>query len=138
MAEVTMITCRLYISSKYHKELNKKSQELFTLDDYGQYYSEFPAPVEDNSYLGEYMIAYLEVAIIMNNPKYNLTPACDLKCELLKLGPKENVFNLLLSITYPNVVNVFHDILIFKEREQHLGFYYFELIGDQTMFSIEK
>lgn len=137
MSNTTNITCCLYIPQKYYIQLDPNIQELFKSDDFGFYYSQFPANVPEDSYLGEYLVAYCEVSLIMGNPKYQLNNECDLKCELLKLGQDENSFNLLITIHYPQVQEAFHDILVFKEREQSLGFYSFELLGDQTMFSTE-
>jgi hypothetical protein len=137
MSTNTLITCRLYIPQKYYAKLNDKAKEIFIDDNLGLYYSEFTANVTDKSYLGEFIIAYCEVSLIMNNPAYELTPECDLHCELLKLGHDENHYNLLIDIKYPDIQETFHDILLFKEREQHLGFYSFELLGDQTLFSVE-
>lgn len=134
MNSLTTITCQLYIPSRYYKELNQNVRELFTPDDFGFYVTEFPANVEDSSYLGEFLTAFCEVSLIMANPKYEYTDKCSLNCELLKVGTDESSFNLFVSIQYPDVDSTFHDILIFKEREQRLGFYSFELLGDQTMF----
>jgi hypothetical protein len=137
MTNITNITCQLYIPQKYYLQLDSNMQELFKSDDLGFYYSGFPADIRDDSYLGEYLIAYCEIALIMGNPKYQLTDECDLQCELLKLGQDENAFNLLVTIHYPGVSESFHAILVFKEREQRPGFYSFELLGDQTMFSTD-
>jgi len=137
MSTITNITCHLYIPQKYYIQLNSNIRELFKSDDSGFYFSEFPADVPEDGFLGEYLVAYCEVSLIMGNPKYHLKEECDLQCELLKLGHDENAFNLLITITYPGVQQTFHDILVFKEREQRPGFYSFELSGDQTMFSVE-
>lgn len=134
---VSTITCRLYIPAKYLTELNDSTKELFQTTPSGDYYSEFPAEVEDSSYLGANIIAYCEVVLITGNPKYEYTDECALQCELLKLGSDETSFNLLVNIKYPNHDSTFHDLLIFKEREQRLGFYSFELLGDQTLFSAD-
>lgn len=134
---VSPITCQLFVSSKFYLELNEHVKELFKEADSGFYFAEFPAEVENSSYLGEYLIAFCEVVLIIANPKYEYTDQCELNCELMKLGTDESSFNLLISIRYPGVASTFHDILIFKEREQRIGFYAFELLGDQTMFSID-
>jgi len=137
MFNSTNITCQLYIPPKYYIQLEASIQQLFESDDLGFYYSEFPAVVAVDSYLGEYLVAYCEITLIMGNPKYQLSEECNLQCELLKLGQEEHAFNLLITIRYPGVQDNFYDILVFKEREQLLGFYSFELLGDQTMFSTE-
>ncbi len=132
-----IITCRLYLPLKNYLLLSDKSKALFETEDNCEYFAEFPAPVTEDSFLGEYIIAFCEVALIMPDPKYQLTPECNLESQLLKLGQGEDYFNLLLTITYPSNSDTFHDILIFKEREQRLGYYSFELVGDQTVFSME-
>lgn len=131
------ITCQLFIPAKYYAELKEDTKELFKEASPGYYFSEFPAEVEDSSFLGEFLTAFCEVALIMGNPKYEYTEECELHSELLKLGTDEKSFNLLVTIQYPGTDSSFHDILIFKEKEQSLGFYSFELLGDQTIFSAD-
>lgn len=133
----TTIHCKLFIPASYYLALNTNGKALFDQDEYGHYFADFPAEVDNQRYLGECLVAFCEVSLILANPKYEITKDCDLHCELLKLGQDEKTYNLLLTIVYPNSANVFHDILVFQEKEQYLGFYSFELLGDQTLFSVE-
>ena len=137
MDTCTTVNCKLFIPASNYLVLNANGKSLFEQDEYGYYFAEFPANIDSQHYLGEYLVAFCEVSLIMANPKYEITKDCKLQCELLKLGSDEKAFNLLLTIKYPDSPKTFHDILVFHEKEQYPGFYSFELLGDQTLFSVE-
>ncbi|MFA9376546.1 MAG: hypothetical protein ACERKZ_07310 [Lachnotalea sp.] len=136
MEEIKQILCTLIIPRKIYRELNEEVKEIFVQKN-GSYATEFPADAEENTFLGEYIQAFCEVVLISNNPKYEITEECQLSTELLKLGSSEEDFNLLVNIQYPGSDKVHHDILVFQEVSQSLGYYTFELLGDQTLFSVE-
>lgn len=129
---------RIYISAEYLSELKPEASEIFIESEKGsKYYAEFPAEIEEQEYLGEYIIACCETLLIMMNPKYEVNENTELNCELLKLGKTEKSFNLLVSIKYPIVNEEFHDILVFQECEVEEFLYSFELLGDQRMFAAD-
>lgn len=136
MEEIKQIICTLIIPKKIYMELTEEVKEIFVEKD-GAYSIQFPADAEENSFLGEYIQAFCEVVLIQNNPKYEITNDCVLKTELLKLGASEKSYCLLINIQYPGSDKIHHDILNFQEVSQSLGYYTFELLGDQTFFSIE-
>lgn len=136
MEKLQKIICTLIIPNKYYQELNNDIKEIFIWKD-ARYYTEFPADVQEESFLGEYIQAFCEVVLIINNPKYGITKECKLHTELLKLGQTEEVFSLLMNIQYKGSNKNYHDILVFQEVSQKLGYYTFELLGDQTVFSPE-
>lgn len=136
MEKVEKIICTLVIPNKYYQELSSEVKDIFSWEN-GRYYTEFPADAEEGNFLGEYLQAFCEVVLIMNNPKYGITEDCELSTELLKIGQTEENFMLLINIKYPGSEKIYNDILVFQEVEQKLGYYSFELIGDQTVFSPE-
>jgi hypothetical protein len=136
MEKIKQILCTLIIPKKFYMELTEEVKELF-VEHAGSYSTEFPADAEENTFLGEFIQAFCEVVLIINNPKYEVTDDCKLSTELLKLGNSEESFNLLINIQYPGSDTLHHDILVFQEVSQRLGYYTFELLGDQTFFSVE-
>lgn len=136
MKEIKQILCKLTIPGQYYNELSEEVKELFIEND-GYYSAEFPAETEREEFLGEYIQAFCEVVLIIKNPKYQITEDCEIETKLLKLGQSEESFSLLVNISYPGVNKSYHDILVFQETAQSLGYYSFELLGDQTMFSID-
>lgn len=136
MDAVEQILCTLIIPSKFYLELTDDVKELFIQDD-GYYSAQFPADTTEDTYLGEYIKAFCEVALIINNPKYEITEACELSSELLKFGQSEESYSLLITIKYPGSDKEYNDVLFFKEISQSLGYYTFELLGDQTLFAID-
>ncbi len=137
MEEVKKIICTLLIPRDIYMELNSQIQELFVED--GSFYAtDFPADAEEGTFLGEYLQAFCEVVLIMNNEKYEVTNESSLKTELFKLGQTEDSFCMLIDITYPDSDKVYHDALYFQEISQSLGKYCFKLLGDQKLFSTEK
>jgi len=136
MEKITQIICTLLIPKKYYLELTDEVKEIFTEQD-GLYSTQFPADAEENTFLGEFIQAFCEVVLISNNPKYEITEECVLSTEMLKLGPTEKSYCILINIKYPGSDKIHNDILYFQEVSQSLGYYTFELLGDQTLFSIE-
>lgn len=137
MEQIKKIVCTLIIPEKFYTELNDEVKELF-VENEGSYSAQFPADAEENTFLGEYIQAFCEVVLIINNPKYEFTEECELSTELLKLGDTEKSYCLLINIKYPGSEKIHNDILYFQEVSQSLGYYNFELLGDQTLFSVEK
>lgn len=130
------VTIRLYIPAEYLSELKTEAAQVFTEADRGnRYYVELPAEIQENEYLGEYIIACCETLLIMMNPKYGVDETTELDCELLRLGKTQNVFNLLISIKYPSAEETLHDIMLFRECEIEEFLYSFEFIGDQRIFA---
>ena len=136
MEQIKQILCTLIIPKKSYMELTEEAKELFA-EKNGSYSAEFPADAEEHLFLGEFLRAFCEVVLIINNPKYQVTEDCDVSTELLKLGQSEEAFSLLVNIQYPGSDNTHHDILVFQEVSQSPGYYSFELLGDQTMFSAD-
>ena len=136
MEKLEQILCTLLIPKKIYMELNDEVKELFTYED-GIYSTQFPADADENTFLGEYIQAFCEVVLIINNPKYEVNDDCEVSTDLLKLGPSEESFCLLINIKYSGSDKTHHDTLYFQEVSQSLGYYTFELLGDQTLFSIE-
>jgi hypothetical protein len=136
MEKLKQILCTLIIPNKNYMELTEEVKELFTMED-GYYSTQFPADAEEDSFLGEFLQAFCEVVLIINNPKYEVTDDCVLSTELLKLGPTEESYCLQVNIKYPGADKIYHDTLYFKEVSQSLGYYTFELLGDQTIFSVD-
>lgn len=136
MEKINQILCTLVIPYKNYLELTEEVRELFTEED-GLYSARFPADAKEHTFLGEYIQAFCEIVLIESNPKYEVTEECEVSTELLKLGPSEESYCLLVSIRYPGSDKIFHDNLYFQEVTQSLGYYTFELLGDQTLFSVE-
>lgn len=136
MEQVKQILCTLTIPVKIYMELTDEVKELFAEKE-GFYSTEFPADAEEHLYLGEFIQAFCEVVLIINNPKYQVTDECEVSTELMKMGQAEDSFTLLVNIKYPQSDKIYHDILVFQEISQSLGYYSFELLGDQTMFSVD-
>lgn len=136
MEQKNNILCTLLIPLKIYRELKEEVKEIF-VEDEGLYAAQFPADSTENSFLGEFICAFCEVVLICNNPKYEVTSECELNTELLRFGTSEETYCLLVSIKYPGSDKVHHDTLYFREVSQSLGFYTFEMLGDQTLFSIE-
>ena len=91
---------------------------------------QFPVQLPDGitvaySVTGSIVKVYLEY-----NPLYDTTIASSIKTELYKLGKKENVFNVLVTIQYPESDKEFHELLIFNRVELTDESFVFELIGD--------
>lgn len=136
MESIKQISCTLIIPKQIYKELNEETKAIFA-EQKGSYSTEFPAEAEENTFLGEYLQAFCEVVLVINNPKYEVTDDCEVSTELLSLDHSEESFNLLVTIQYPGSDKLHHDILLFQEVSQSLGYYTFELLGDQTLFSVE-
>lgn len=136
MKEIKEIVCTLIVPGKIYRELTDEVKEIF-VEDEGIYSAKFSADTAENTFLGEFICAFCEVVLIMNNPKYEVTEDCHLSTELLRFGTSEESYCLLINIKYPGSEKEHHDTLYFKELSQSLGFYTFELLGDQTLFSID-
>ncbi len=136
MEEIKQIICTLIIPKKIYRQLTDEIQEIF-VEKAGSYSTQFPADAEENTFLAEYIQAFCEVVLIQGNPKYEITEECVLTTELLKQGSTEKDYCMIIDIQYPGSDKVFHEILSFMEVSQSLGYYTFELLGDQTLFSVE-
>jgi hypothetical protein len=131
-------TIKLNVPVPYYMSLTEEQKELYTQTDQGIFFVEFP--VEDmleEEYIGTYVIACVEAALIIPNPKYAITSDTNLRCELLKLGKTGQAFNILLHIKYAGVKEEFNDIMLFQEVKVEEDYFEFEYLGDQTLFSIQ-
>ncbi len=137
MEEVKKIVCTMIIPGDIYMELTDEAKELF-IEHGSSYSTEFPADANEGTFLGEFIQAFCEVVLIINNPKYEVTEESNLKTELFKLGQTEDSFCLLIDIVYPGSDKVHHDTLYFQEISQSIGKYTFKLLGDQKLFSTEK
>ena len=136
MNELKEIICTLIIPRKFYQELTDEMKEMFE-NEKGDYVTTFPAETVDSTFLGEYIQAFCEVVLIEGNPKYEVSEDTEVKTELYKLGNSEKKYCMLVDIKYSGSDKVYNDILYFNEISQSLGYYTFELLGDQTMMSVE-
>lgn len=136
MKKENEIICTLILPRKYYLELSEEIRGIFE-EQGGKYQTQFPADAEEDSFLGEYLQAFCEVVLIMNNPKYQVTEQCLVKSQLLKMGSSEEQFSMLVDIKYPEEQDPHNEVLVFQEVSQSLGYYTFELLGDQRIFAID-
>ncbi|SFR64618.1 hypothetical protein [Anaeromicropila populeti] len=136
MEKTEQIVCTLRIPKQIYMELTEGARELF-IEQAGGYSTVFPADTREDDFLGEFIQAFCEVVLVINNPKYEVTDDCKVSTELLALGQSEKSFSMLVNIQYPGSEKIYHDILAFQEISQSPGKYVFELLGDQTFFSVE-
>ena len=135
---MSYIACKLYIDSLYYEKLNSEGQALFDYEEASSlYYTVFPAASCHGDCLYEYIIAFIEVALIMTNHNYDLTNESTLKCEVFKLTKSKTLFTLLIEITHPNSPTCHHDFMTFEILNQTAYGFDFKLLGDQTLFSSE-
>ena len=135
---MSYIACKLYIDSLYYQKLNSEGQALFDYEEASSlYYTVFPAASCHGDCLYEYIIAFVEVGLIMTNNNYDLTHASTLKCEVFKLSKSKTIFTLLIEITNLNNPTCYHDFMTFEILNQTAHCFDFKLLGDQTLFSPE-
>ncbi len=133
------INCKLFIDEKYYKKLNATGKEIFLYDDNcGLYYSYFPAEACSEELLYSCIIAYCEITLIGFNNIYGITDEVNLSCDIFRLGSSKQYFSLLITITYPDQIEEFHDMMTFEIIRQTSSSFNFKLLGDQTIFSIDQ
>ena len=131
--------CKLYIDQKSYNKLNMSGKEIFIYDeDCALYYSDFPAEACSEQLLYSCIIAYCEITLIGFNNAYGITDSVDLKCDIFRLGASKQYFTLLISITYPDQQETFHDMMTFEMISQTQDSFHFKLLGDQTIFSLDQ
>ena len=130
------IMCQVQIPDNYFDELNKDVKTSFCYSkETNCYYSDFPAEQNDNG-LDEYIIAYLEVALIMANPKYEIADHSHLQSDLYRLTKESNIYILSVSISHSNLDQPRHEMLLFEEVASTDCTYTLRLIGNQAIFNI--
>lgn len=133
------INCKLFIDEKYYKKLNATGKEIFIYDETsGLYYSYFPAEACSEEILYSCIIAYCEITVIDFNNIYNITDQVDLSCDIFRLGTSKQHFTLLITITYPDQTEAFHDMMTFEIIKNTSSSFNFQLLGDQTIFSLDQ
>lgn len=131
------VNCKLYIDEKYYRKLDVTGKEIFLYDEnYGLYYSSFPAEACNEELLYSCIIAYCEISIISMNNAYGITDEINLDCDIFRLGQSKEYFTLLIHITYPEQKETFHDMMTFEVIQQTGNSFIFKLLGDQTLFSL--
>ncbi len=128
-------TCQLIIPHKYYIQLSEEGKKLYEEDRLGMKVA-LPMKLKDGITLADCIPAFIETVYLELNPKYRVTEDTLVRCELYKLGKTDEVFNLMISITYPESEKEFHELLIFHQVELSERLFCFELMGDQTMFQI--
>ncbi|SHJ34197.1 hypothetical protein [Parasporobacterium paucivorans] len=137
MKNDSTVTCRLYIPQKNHEKLNEEGREVFTkADDSSLYFTDFAAGFDGGS-LYECIIAFCEVCLLTLNDVYGIKEDTDLKTEIFKLGQTDKTFSLLSTIKYAGNEKEYHEMLNFNRLEVRDDFFSFELLGDQSMFSLD-
>lgn len=132
------IVCKLYLPPQYYPKLSDEGQALFDYEETsGLFYTSFPADTCQSDCLYEYIIAFVEVSLIMTNSNYSLTEESTLHCEVFKLSKSKTLFTLLIQITYPDSEACHHDFMTFEILNQTAHHFDFKLLGDQTLFSLE-
>lgn len=133
------VDCKLYIDEKYYKKLNAMGKEIFIYDEnVGLYYSYFPTEACTEAYLYNCIVSYCEITLISFNDIYGINDEVELNCDIFRLGESKHNFTLLISITYPNQKEMFHDMMTFEITQQTSTSFNFKLIGDQTIFSLDQ
>ncbi len=136
MEKDNTFTCKLILPSKYYIQLNDEGKKLYEESSLGMQV-ELPIELTKGITLADCIPAFVESAYLELNPKYALTEATKVKCELYKLGKTDEVFNLLVSITYPKSDKVCYELLIFHQVDLSQRTFTFQLMGDQTMFHMD-
>ncbi len=133
------INCKLLIDKKYYSTLNATGKEIFVYDESsGLYSSCFPAEACSEEMLYSCIIAYCEITLIGFNTIYNITDQVDLSCDIFRLGTSKQYFTLLIDITYPDQAEVLHDMMTFEITKNLSNNFYFKLLGDQRIFSLNQ
>ena len=127
--------CKLILPSKYYIQLTEEGRLLYEEDSIGMQMT-LPMSIKDGITLADCIPAFVESIYLEFNPKYLITEDTKVKSELYKLGKTDEVFNLLVTITYPESDKEFFELLVFRQIELSDYLFSFELIGDQTMFNI--
>lgn len=131
------LLCKLILAPEFYEELIEEGKGIYTLTENG-YETEFPALVGDGITLGDCLRIFCETAYLKKNPRYELTEECTIESELYKLNENGDMFNMMITIHYPNVKDSFHEMLVFESKllEENLCVFY--LKGDQRMFAFEQ
>lgn len=137
MVKEKMFECKLVLPGKYYVQLTEEGKQLYEECQVGMKVT-FPVELIDGITLADCVPAFVESVYLEFNPKYEITEDIKVACELYKLGKTDEVFNLLVTITYPESDKEFHELLIFNQVELTDDCFTFELMGDQTMFNMEK
>lgn len=137
MVKEKMFECKLVLPGKYYVQLTEEGKQLYEECSTGMEVT-FPVELSDGITLADCVPAFVESVYLEFNPKYEITEYTKVACELYKLGKTDEVFNLLVTITYPESDKEFHELLIFNQVELTEDCFTFELMGDQTMFNMEK
>lgn len=137
MVKEKMFECKLVLPGKYYVQLTEDGKQLYEECSTGMEVT-FPVELSDGITLADCVPAFVESVYLEFNPKYEITEYTKVACELYKLGKTDEVFNLLVTITYPESDKEFHELLIFNQVELTDDCFTFELMGDQTMFNMEK
>ena len=133
------IDCKLFIDEKYYNKLNGTGRDVFLYDEnYGLYYSYFPAEACSEELLYSCIIAYCEITIIGFNNIYSITDKVDLTCDVFRLGGSDQYFTLLIDITYPDQSETFHGMMTFEITQQTSNNFNFKLVGDQPIFALDQ
>lgn len=132
-----MFECKLVLPGKYYVQLTDEGKQLYEEGQKGMEVA-FPVKFIDGVTLADCVPAFVESVYLEFNPKYEISEDTNVKCELYKLGKTDEVFNLLVTISYPESDKEFYELLIFNQVELTDDCFTFELMGDQTMFNMEK
>lgn len=132
-----MFECKLVLPGKYYIQLTEEGKQLYEECSMGMEVT-FPVELIDGITLADCIPSFVESVYLEFNPKYEITEDTKVACELYKLGKTDEVFNLLVTITYPESDKEFHELLIFSQIELTDDCFTFELMGDQTMFNMEN
>lgn len=127
--------CKLILPGKYYIQLTEEGKQLYSEKENGMEVT-FPVDFMDGVTLADCVPAFVESVYLEFNSKYEIKEDTKVKCELYKLGKTQEVFNLLVSIRYPQHDKEFYELLIFNTVELSDKCFTFELIGDQTMFNM--
>ncbi|WP_310603349.1 hypothetical protein [Anaerosporobacter sp.] len=137
MVKEHVFECKLVLPRKYYVQLAEEGKQLYEESPNGMEVA-FPVELTEGITLADCVPAFVESVYLEFNPKYEITDSTEVTCELYKLGKTDEVFNLLVTITYPESEKEFHELLIFHQVELTEDCFTFELMGDQTMFNMEK
>lgn len=132
-----MFECKLVLPGKYFVQLTDDGKQLYEEGHNGMEVT-FPVEFINGVTLADCVPAFVESVYLEFNSKYEIAEDTDVKCELYKLGKTNEVFNLLVTISYPQSDKEFYELLIFKQVDLTDDCFTFELMGDQTMFNMEK
>lgn len=124
----------LMIGQEFYEQLTGYGKELYQKEG-NNFQVTFPVVSEKGVTIADCIPIFVESVYLDYNPRYETDNAKVVKSELYKLGKTEDVFNLLISIQYPEIVEEFHEMLVFSKKELSENQFRFELVGDQSMFA---